>query len=281
MTQGHPVIERYLTCFETSISKFDFPDREEVTDEIRNHIAEARAAGRALDAVLQTLGPADVLARAYAVELALNPQATRRLRTSGGFVKAIVALGKRVAKTLGGSPRAIVALGKRVVRMLGWLPSAIVGAGTRLVRTLVRLPKTIAAAGLRLVRTLGGFLGATVTAGMRRVRTLGGFLRVAAIVVAASLATLVVVTTAGAIGIGFPLSGLFLLVTGILEAAEIHLPDVPLTGMSPVVAMTLSPVLMVTGVGALLLLRLYIQFLVTARRKVFPTARGTELASHS
>jgi hypothetical protein len=45
--------------------------------------------------------------------------------------------------------------------------------------------------------------------------------------------------------------------------------------------MTLSPVLMVTGVGALLLLRLYIQFLVTARRKVFPTARGTELASHS
>ena len=263
MTQGHPVIERYLTCFETSISKFDFPDREEVTDEIRNHIAEARAAGRALDAVLQTLGPADVLARAYAVELALNPQATRRLRTSGGFVKAIVALGKRV------------------VRMLGWLPSAIVGAGTRLVRTLVRLPRTIAAAGLRLVRTLGGFLGATVTAGMRRVRTLGGFLRVAAIVVAASLATLVVVTTAGAIGIGFPLSGLFLLVTGILEAAEIHLPDVPLTGMSPVVAMTLSPVLMVTGVGALLLLRLYIQFLVTARRKVFPTARGTELASHS
>ena len=50
------------------------------------------------------------------------------------------------------------------------------------------------------------------------------------------------------------------------------------SGMSPAEAMTLGPVVMVAGGAALLIFRLYIQFLLTALKKVFPAARGIELA---
>jgi uncharacterized membrane protein len=87
MTQEHPVVERYMAHFEHSIKDFDFPEPQEVAHEIRNHIAEACAAGKHLDAVLQSLGPADVLARAYAVELLLNRRASRRIQKLNGFLK--------------------------------------------------------------------------------------------------------------------------------------------------------------------------------------------------
>src|SRR5262245_65676752 len=80
MTQDHPVVKRDLTQFDQAMQEFDFPAREEVATEIRNHIAEARAAGKDLDAVLQSLGSADVLARAYAVELLLNRRPSRRIQ---------------------------------------------------------------------------------------------------------------------------------------------------------------------------------------------------------
>ena len=119
MTQGHPVVERYLTRFEAAINEFDFPEEEEIAREIRNHMAEAHAAGEALDAVLQTLGPADVLARAYAVELALNPQNKRRVRTLGGFPRTLVAAGTRPVWALGRCLKAIVAAGMRRVWAVG------------------------------------------------------------------------------------------------------------------------------------------------------------------
>ena len=61
MKQQHPVIERYMTHLETAIVGLDPADRREVLQEIRNHIAEATAAGRSLDVVLESLGPADAL----------------------------------------------------------------------------------------------------------------------------------------------------------------------------------------------------------------------------
>ena len=73
MKQQHPVIERYMTHLETAIGGLDPADRREVLQEIRNHIAEATAAGKSLDVVLESLGPADALGRAYAVELLLHP----------------------------------------------------------------------------------------------------------------------------------------------------------------------------------------------------------------
>lgn len=43
----------------------------------QHHIAEATDAGGSLDVVLGSLGPADALGRAYAVELLLHPQNDR------------------------------------------------------------------------------------------------------------------------------------------------------------------------------------------------------------
>jgi uncharacterized membrane protein len=75
--QQHPVIERYMTHLETAIGGLAPADRHDVLQEIRNHFAEATAAGKSLDVVLASLGPADALGRAYAVELLLHPQNDR------------------------------------------------------------------------------------------------------------------------------------------------------------------------------------------------------------
>ena len=69
----HPLVARYLSRLEEGLALMPPADREEVVRDIRSHIAEATAAGTSLDSVLTTLGPAEVLARAYAVELVLNP----------------------------------------------------------------------------------------------------------------------------------------------------------------------------------------------------------------
>ena len=296
MTQQHPVVDRYLTRFEASINEFDFPEREEITQEIRNHIAEAQAAGTALDSVLQTLGPADVLARAYAVELALHPQAKRRGTTPGAVPRAIVAGGMRGVRTLVKLPIALVAAGWGGVRAVGRFVEALVAAGMRPVWALGRFVNALVAAGIRRVWAIGAFVKRVVAAGVRRVWalgaflkalvatgthrawTLGGALKAAALVAAGSLAALIVGATLAAIGIGFTLSGLFMLVVGTLEAAGLQLANVQINDMAPAVAMTLSPVLMVAGGAALLLLRLYLQFLVTALPRVFPATRGTALA---
>ena len=50
----------------------------DIVAEIRQHIADAQAAGRTLDDILNALGPVDALARAYALELAISPRSARR-----------------------------------------------------------------------------------------------------------------------------------------------------------------------------------------------------------
>ena len=74
MTEPHPLVERYLARLDAALADLNATDRKEVVQEIRNHIAEAVAAGKPLDAVLQSLGSADELARAYSVELLLHPR---------------------------------------------------------------------------------------------------------------------------------------------------------------------------------------------------------------
>ena len=52
--------------------------------EVVGHIADAQAAGRTLDDIMNALGPVDALARAYALELAISPRsapASKRLST--------------------------------------------------------------------------------------------------------------------------------------------------------------------------------------------------------
>jgi uncharacterized membrane protein len=74
MSAPHPLVERYLTHLSSNLGRMAAVDREEVVQEIRAHIADATRAGKPLDVVLEALGPADVLARAYNVELLLHPR---------------------------------------------------------------------------------------------------------------------------------------------------------------------------------------------------------------
>src|SRR5262245_18006888 len=85
----HPVVARYMATFGAAIKALDTGERAAIEQEIRSHIAEATAAGRPLDDVLEALGPAEALARAYAVELLMNPQ-NRRIQSVAGFLKLAV-----------------------------------------------------------------------------------------------------------------------------------------------------------------------------------------------
>ena len=86
MTQEHPVVARYMATFGAAIKGIDAEERAAIEQEIRSHIAEATAAGKPLEDVLEALGPAEALARAYAVELLMNPRNTR-IRSVAAFLK--------------------------------------------------------------------------------------------------------------------------------------------------------------------------------------------------
>lgn len=94
MIQDHPVVARYMATFGASMTGIDAEERAAIEQEIRSHLAEATAAGRPLDDVLGSLGPADTLARAYAVELLMNPR-SRRVESVAAFLKlaAMVVVG--------------------------------------------------------------------------------------------------------------------------------------------------------------------------------------------
>jgi uncharacterized membrane protein len=89
---NNPVIDRYMDRFASSLSAFECNEQDEIVGDLRGHIAEAEAEGRPLDAVLQAMGPADTLARAYAVELALNPRHKRPLNQTVGAAIGTIAL---------------------------------------------------------------------------------------------------------------------------------------------------------------------------------------------
>ena len=182
MVQQHPLVERYLMSFVDALGRLDCPERQEIVDEIRNHIAEARSAGKPLDGILEALGPADVLALGYAVELLLNPRPDRRIRAFSHFAK------------------------------------------------------------------------------------------VAGLVAASGLTTLLVVAGLGSVAIGFGLSGLVMFAIGTLEAADIHLSGVEMNGISPIWAIMLGPVLVAIGFAGLVGVRSYIRFLVHTFRRVLPRA---------
>ena len=70
----NPVAERYLYALENALSPMKAQDRQEVVDEIRDHLQDATAAGKPLDEILSRLGPAESLAKAYLVDSLLNPR---------------------------------------------------------------------------------------------------------------------------------------------------------------------------------------------------------------
>jgi uncharacterized membrane protein len=89
MTTDHPLVHRYLTAFEEALAATAPDDRADIVAEIRQHIADAQAAGRTLDDILNALGPVDALARAYALELAISPRSAPREPRSDRWLKIL------------------------------------------------------------------------------------------------------------------------------------------------------------------------------------------------
>lgn len=74
MSLDHPVASRYLDSLNASLSSLSPVDRQEIVAEIGQHIRDSVASGKPLDEVLVSLGPVEQLARAYQVELLVNPR---------------------------------------------------------------------------------------------------------------------------------------------------------------------------------------------------------------
>lgn len=89
MSEQNPVIERYMGNFQAGLQAYGLREWKEIAADLRNHIAEALEYGKPLDEVLKALGPADVLARAYAVELKMNERADTRSKIIGRVLGVI------------------------------------------------------------------------------------------------------------------------------------------------------------------------------------------------
>ncbi len=74
MTPDHPLAVRYVDKLSQALGDLAPTERAEILTEIRNHISDATAAATPIEDVLRALGPAEQLARAYRVELLLNPK---------------------------------------------------------------------------------------------------------------------------------------------------------------------------------------------------------------
>lgn len=178
---SHPVVDRYLARLEEGLSSLSSTERQEVLQEIRSHVAEATAAGKDLDAVLQSLGSADQLAKAYSVELLMHP---RRGRSGGEF--------------------------ERKLKLIG-------------------------------------------------------------LVAISGIPTIVIVATLGSVGVSFVVSGLIMLVAGIVALSG-NLPDWVQMNIHPVFAVAGGPVLVAIGAASLKGLSMYVRFLARSFRSLLPKA---------
>ena len=68
MTTHDPIIERYLSKFRSGLKGVEPGERADLVLEIESHIAEATGRGEPVADVLDRLGAAEKLARAYSVE---------------------------------------------------------------------------------------------------------------------------------------------------------------------------------------------------------------------
>jgi hypothetical protein len=86
-TSDHPVVGVYMKAFEDALRAFDCDQASEIARDVRGHIAEAQAMGKPVDEVLASIGPAERLARAYAIELELNPRGEKLRRNFSGILR--------------------------------------------------------------------------------------------------------------------------------------------------------------------------------------------------
>jgi uncharacterized membrane protein len=120
----HPLIARYLREFERALEIHDVPDGRDIAADLKGHIDEALASGKPIDATMESLGPADTLARAYAVELHMNKcreaSLAMRLVKVGSILAASSCMTFFVATTLG-----LMALGLLAAGAIGMILTPI------------------------------------------------------------------------------------------------------------------------------------------------------------
>ncbi len=180
MTEENPIIARYMKRFEEALQVHKLREWRDIAADVRSHISEALGYGKPLDEVLASLGPADALARSYAVELTMNPPAS----------------------------------------------------------------------GANLI--------------MR-------WLNVAMLLAAGSFLSFIVVTFLGSLAFGFTISGIMVIIICAIEAVGVHLPNVELAGMHPLLAILIGPPLLAIGLGAGWLLWMYARSAVRVVRRALPT----------
>ena len=96
MSTGNQDVDGYLSRLRASLKRLDDKERDEIVQEIRDHITDARGAGREMGEILTGLGPADRLARAYMLERTLDAPKDQM----GVAVRALTLLGLLVVISL-------------------------------------------------------------------------------------------------------------------------------------------------------------------------------------
>jgi hypothetical protein len=115
MDQDPNASQRYLDELRRQLVRLPQAERDDAVKEIGSHIADARAAGMPLAAILGRLGQADALARAYEADYLLSrplpPEALEPVTSGLGRVVRIVGPVLEVQQLLGNNTVRTVAMG--------------------------------------------------------------------------------------------------------------------------------------------------------------------------
>jgi len=96
VNSGHQDVDAYLSRLRASLKRLGDKERDEIVQEIRDHITDASGAGRDVAEILRSLGPADQLARAYMLERTLYAPSEEM----GGTMRALTLIGLLVVISL-------------------------------------------------------------------------------------------------------------------------------------------------------------------------------------
>ena len=163
MTQAaNPLVRRYLDELAAALGRTPLPLAEQaaIVGEIESHVAEAIVSGVPLADVLERLGGAEELARAYGVESFLNP---RPERTATRF-------GRSLAHTLRLATRSAAVVTVGLLALCGAVLLAVGGLGAiaSLVAPLLPLDPNLRAGLPQLVLFGLSFLVAALGVGLLR-----------------------------------------------------------------------------------------------------------------
>ena len=102
MSQQNPLIRRYLDQLEAGLVDADIPEdeRRDIRQDIDSHLTEAVRSGTPLVDAFTRLGAADELARAYCMELTLNPRSGGDGSPARWMIAALTRAGALLASTL-------------------------------------------------------------------------------------------------------------------------------------------------------------------------------------